>query len=150
MIAQAAHFMLIGSAATNAKVSGRVHYTHRPQGDPLPALVVQSWHTNQDHHLKGVGLGSTYGILRVTALAATYSAAAELTTLIRNLLDGVTGAKPISSATPTPPTVNVQWLLFDDEMDLPTDHRDGQGQPLTHGRQIDFRYAITTPEPTHT
>ena len=149
MIAQAAIHLLHSSDAINAIVGQRTHYTQRPQGDALPALLIQSWATRHDHHQKGVGEGASYGILRVTALARTYTTAADLAALVRNRLDGRTGPHDIADPEGNAATIDIEWLLIDDEAELPTDHRDGQGQPLTHGRQTDFRYAIKGTEPTH-
>ena len=149
MIAQAAYQLLTTSAPIAAKLGGRIHYDQRPEGGQLPAVVIQSWTTQQDRHLKGIGYGSAYGILRLTVFADTYLGADDIAGLIFMRLEGYRGAVEIQDAEGNPASITIERLHFDDSTELPSDHRDGQGQVLTHGRQLDYRFAITTPEPTH-
>lgn len=148
-IAQAIHKLLSTSAPITAAVADHIHYANRPQRYSTPAIVIQAWVNRRDHHLKGAA-GAAYGLARVTCLASTYLAAQELGELIRNRLDGYAATLSIMDANGADVEVEVEWLKFDDGQDIPSDHRDGQGQPMTYGHQQDYRYAINEPLPTLT
>jgi hypothetical protein len=147
VIEQVIQARLSTSAPVAAIVGTRIHFAQRPQRYPLPAIVIQRGSAQRPHHFKGAA-GTVRGFVRVTCLASTYLAARELADAVRNRLDGFAGDVAVQNAVGANTTVAVQYLMHDDAADIPSDHRDGQGDILTHGVQIDFRYQLAEPVPS--
>lgn len=144
MIAQAVQILLLADAAISAIVGTRVHLAERPQKFPLPSIVVQVGSAAEQHHLRG-RTGTVRGFVRATVLAGTYLAAQDLATAVRAALAGYSGTVIVQDAQGIAQDLHIDSLLHDDQTDIPTDHRDGAGQAMTHGVQIDFRYCNQKP-----
>lgn len=134
MIAPIVQNLLVSNPAIVTAVADRIHYVERPQSVTVPALVIQYGSGIPDHNMKGP-TGTVRGMVRVTSLASTYLGAHDLAKLVRNALDGYTG---------TVMDMHVSYLFLNNESDIPSDHRNGQGSILTHGIQQDFNYQFTT------
>jgi hypothetical protein len=145
MIEQVVYQRLTSSTPLTAAVATRIYVAERPQSKvttDLPAVVVQRGSAVAQHRLTGP-VGTVQGFVRVTCLAGTYLDAATIGRLVRNRLDGFRGSAVVEGE-----AVRVSYLELESIADVPSDHRDGQGQIKTHGVQLDFRYQTHEPLPT--
>ena len=145
MIDQAVYELLQADAAVAAAIADRLHFAERPQSYALPAIVIQRGSAVRSHHLKGAD-GLTTGFVRVTCLAGSYLAAADLARLVNAAIDGWAGDVTLQGPDGQV-TLRVGYILQDSEDDIPSEHRDGEGRITTHGVQIDLRYAHREPVP---
>lgn len=145
MIEQAVQTVLKANAGVLAIVAAaRVHLAERPQKYTLPAIVIERGLNNRIPKLKGP-TGTDTGFITVTGLASSYLGAKDIMRAVNTALDGYTGTVTVKDAAGDDRTVEITRMRHDGEEDTPSDHRDGQGKILTHGRSVDFRFtAITT------
>lgn len=66
--------LLTGNAAVTAIVGGRINFGAHPQGQPLPAIVLNTVSDIEDYHMNGAG-GLSTGRVQVDVYAGTYGAA---------------------------------------------------------------------------
>lgn len=145
MIEQAVYQRLESSTPLTEAVGTRVYIAERPQvklNTDLPAVVVQRGSGVPDHQLDGP-VGTVRGFVRVTCLAGQYLDAEKIARLVRNRLDGYRDRLVIEDQ-----DIRVSYVELESIDDIPSDHRDGQGQIKTHGVQLDFRYQTHEPLPT--
>ena len=79
--------LLKANTAVAAIVSDRVDYGTRPQGKPLPALVLNTISDTEGYTLSGPN-GVSASRLQIDAYADTYRAAKLLSRAVRSLLSG--------------------------------------------------------------
>ncbi|MEM1027517.1 MAG: DUF3168 domain-containing protein [Planctomycetota bacterium] len=145
MIEQAVYQRLESSSPLTEAVGTRVYIAERPQvklNTDLPAVVVQRGSGVPDHQLDGP-VGTLRGFVRVTCLSGQYLDAEKIARLVRNRLDGYRDRLVIEGQ-----DIRVSYVELESIDDIPSDHRDGQGQIKTHGVQLDFRYQTHEPLPT--
>lgn len=144
MISQVAYQVLNGFAGVTSRVSNAIYYAERPQEaiaiPRLPAIVIEHPDEQIENHLKGP-INRTRGNLHINALATTYLGAKDVARQINAALNGYQGQPVTRLDDGTEITLKVAYILTTNETDLPTDHRDGQGRILTHGRLVIFRYS---------
>lgn len=144
MIEVATYILLTTAPAVTAKVNDRIVYAERTETHTLPAVIIQRGSENQTHHLKG-NSGRTSGLIRVTCLASSYLGASDLARVVNDRLDAFVGTVNIRDDAGQLINLRVRHILHDGQDDIPSDHRDGQGQALTFGVETNYRYAYTTP-----
>lgn len=145
MITQAIYNLLSSDVTIAALIGTRIHYAERPQNGEgitykLPAIVIQRGSANNTHHLQGPS-GRTSGFATVTCLADSYTSASDLANSVNAVLDGYAGLVNLKNAQGADIILPVKYILQDSQNDIPSDHRDGQGEIQTHGIAIDYRFA---------
>lgn len=81
---------LLANGPLTARIGARVSWTQRPQGEPLPAIVLYRIPGRRDLTMGGrSGLSETR--VQVNALAADYLAAAEIAKLALKACDNLAG-----------------------------------------------------------
>lgn len=139
MIAEAVHQLLRTSPAIGGATGApTIDYAERPQGEPLPGLVITREPVTRSDHAKGAA-DVQRGAVGVVCMAATYLAAQELADRVTAALNGFSGSVVIEAG-----EVRLH-LINPTTSDVPSDHRDGEGQIRTHGVRVSFRFVLHEP-----
>ena len=141
MVEQAVLKLLQAAPAITALVGDRVYYAERPQGDPLPAVVIERGGHNRLHAIQG-HTGTTTGFIRVVSMAKSYLQAADIARDITGVLDGYAGTVNVQDADGDTVPQHIQRLKHDGQTDLPSNHRDGEGRISTHAVLTDIAFNI--------
>lgn len=78
---------LLASSGVTALVAGRVSFGAHPQGQPLPAAVLNTISDISDHTLQGPD-GVPEARVQIDCYAMTYGEAKQLSRAVRAVLDG--------------------------------------------------------------
>jgi hypothetical protein len=82
--------LLLAATGVTALASTRVNFGEHPQGQPLPAVVLNTVQDAEGHDLEGVD-DLSQGRVQIDCYAATYGAAKLLARAVRGALDGYKG-----------------------------------------------------------
>ena len=85
--------LLLADSGVSGHVSDRVNFGEHPQGEPLPAIVLNVISDAEDYHLTGP-TGVTAARIQADCYAVTYGAAKQLSRSVRELLSGYQ-SKPV-------------------------------------------------------
>lgn len=130
---------LAGRAAIAALVSNRVYRVKRPQGTPLPAIVVTRITGGYGHHLEG-GDGKASAVFQLSVFAETNAAAEAVAEAIRDAMQGFMGG--------TWGTTEVDSVILQNELDLFEEDATG-GDQGTHHVVLEYLvvHTVSIPDP---
>ena len=79
--------LLLADSGVSSHVSTRVNFGEHPQGQPFPALVLNTISDNEEYTLQGPN-GVTAARVQVDCYATSYGSAKLLSRAVRSLLSG--------------------------------------------------------------
>ena len=109
----------------------------------LPACIITLPDSQRLNSLKGP-VDTQRGTVRVACLGKTYHEADRLARQVTDTRAGTSGPHVFDADGGQTQTVTVKYLHHDDTRELPSEHRDGEGQIATHGFAVDFRFSMST------
>ena len=127
MIEKIIYSLLSNSTAVTALVNTRIYPLIRDQADGLPAITYQTISGIRDYDLGGPN-GLVDARVQINCFAATQLGAAELSAVVRNLLNGFKGGAA---------GYTVDCMLLDDESDLPVFDMENEAMNV-YAKTMDF------------